>query len=1478
MATTPAAVMQVIVTANTAGANAALAKTQAQLKGTAAAGSTMGSRLASATKAGAVGVAALGAVSVKLAVDFDKAMRNVNSIAQLSEKQLASLSNQVRDLAGKTAQSPQTLAEGLYDLVSSGFDAKESMTVLHSSAKAATAGLTDTATSTKAVAAALNAYRMPAKKAKDVSDIMFRTVDRGVISFETLAGSIGNALPAAAALGVPLDALGASIATLTKQGQSGESAIVNINAAMTSLFKPTDAMKDALKELGYQNAEALIEAEGFQGGLQSLIDTTDGTTAAVGELFSNVRSQRAVFGLTGDNAKGAAEDLKGLESAAGATNKALSQQSQSVAYMWQKLKAEASAFAIGIGNKVIPVIKHLFDVVNNPKLTLDEKLSKIGKIITRAVEHALPDVLKAGASIGVAIARGVLHAFMSADLLGKVFIGAAALRVVGGSKVLGSFGTRIGKIMGRYAGPALAVGLITLGLTDKKFREAAVEGGKRIGELFVNGMISVINAGLRSIFDAAQMGPLGEGLKQLGIDFGDVAPQIDTVAFSKYQKIIDSGVKDSAQNIFDATDKLKQLIAKQNDYRDALKASQPSLKSNAEALDTIKGNIKNLNTTTHSTDKIWDKYYRQIDKSMKMSNKAVDDHRRKVHDGIDDVDRSTDKGRNAFDRYQAGAGDSMGKLTGKSARMARGISGNNNNMVNAVGSGLGTLRDNLNKALKSFNVKQVAYSIKNAAKSVGNVIGAQQGAIVPGQMQGDRHVLSLNGTPIAKVESGEKIAVVNRKAAAYEMALNKAVPRFATGGMVDPAGPGTGVVNAAIADVVGRWSQAYNAAINYGYDPGGGHLSPGHNVTGTATDTGPADGWGSETSPSTKLFEDGLRKVVSAGLTVLYGSHGIGTPYPNHGWGNHAHIEWGMHPSLKGIGSAAAFEALKKIVLDGPDGPQKELGQAMLNKAWKGANAYLEKQAPSGLDGGGPMAGSSYKGPLNKVFPHWTSLSNPGVQLSESQTKSIMDPAGLPDVFNTVAYRESGRHPGIMGVDPGGTRGLGMWMITTGFNDGLIRSLGGEDQMANPVVNSEAAKRLYEQGGMQPWAPSGPYAKGGLIDLTKTIGKLMSPGPSGTGKRADKYNDKKHDKAIIDKVRERLKALTKAKNYPTKGGELTGRLAELRELADQYNEWSSYATDFGKDFHGKDAAGWKQSELGALAKLRNNLIRAEKMLKQQQAEVAKVLKEAEKRQRKFEHRAKQAQRQLDEKGKDPKKWKGISPLDDVKKWNALKDKERLHLAHKFRNMGGKLSGDRKFAEDGSLLTAKSHPSKFPDVGGLQGVAGFLKNTVIGTLKGSSGVQGALNGSMQTVLDELESVQGKGFSHKLTKELRYGMFGGQIFDAQRTLREMRASSSELNGISIQDVLDIAEAARYNAFASLPKAHTGADIVGPRGMEVPVLARTGESIVPTNERSTGKVNVIVNVASGMEWLEKFIDVRIDDNDKEYAKISSQGVKSV
>ena len=70
-------------------------------------------------------VAAVGIASIKMAKDFDTSMRNVNSITNLTEEQLAQMSKEVINLSKVFPQSAKTLAEGLYDISSSGSKARK---------------------------------------------------------------------------------------------------------------------------------------------------------------------------------------------------------------------------------------------------------------------------------------------------------------------------------------------------------------------------------------------------------------------------------------------------------------------------------------------------------------------------------------------------------------------------------------------------------------------------------------------------------------------------------------------------------------------------------------------------------------------------------------------------------------------------------------------------------------------------------------------------------------------------------------------------------------------------------------------------------------------------------------------------------------------------------------------------------------------------------------------------------------------------------------------------------------------------------------------------------------------------------------------------------------------------------------------------------------------------------------------------------
>jgi TP901 family phage tail tape measure protein len=460
-------------------------------------------------------ILAIGAVTGKMAVDFEKSMRNVNSIAQLPEPTFHKLEGQVLNLAGKTAQAPLTLSEGLYDLVSSGFKAGDAITVLEASAKGATAGLTTTEVSTKAVAAALNAYHLPASKAKAITDDLFQTVNLGVVTFDELASTIGYVLPAAATMGVDLKQVGASISTLTKEGQSSSNAVTNINAALTAFIKPSKAMGSILDELGYKTSEQLIHQLGFQGALEKVTGAVHGNKEAIGKLFPNVRAMRAVFGLTGDSAKGAAKDLRGFQADSGATAKVLHEQQKSLAFQWNELKAEAGKLGIEIGKALLPQIRSLAsDAMGLVHWFTD---------LPPGVQSTTLKVLAFGAALGPILTIGgnvvkVIGAMSGAikGLLAAEFIqaistfGLEGLAVWGGSAATALMGGLATALPIAAAGAGIVNILSSVIGGDSK--GAMEKTGGAIGGALIGGIAGTVIPGIGTIMGAAVGGGVGSFL------------------------------------------------------------------------------------------------------------------------------------------------------------------------------------------------------------------------------------------------------------------------------------------------------------------------------------------------------------------------------------------------------------------------------------------------------------------------------------------------------------------------------------------------------------------------------------------------------------------------------------------------------------------------------------------------------------------------------------------------------------------------------------------------------------------------------------------------------------------------------------------------------------------------------------------------------------------------------------------------------
>lgn len=306
---------------------------------------------------------AIGGASIKMAADFDSAMREVNTMMLLTEEEFQALSKDVRQLSKDIGVDAVKSAEALYQAISAGVPKENVLTFMEVATKAAIGGVTDTETAVDGLTTVINAFKMPIEKAQWVADIMFTTVKGGKTTFEELSASMSLAAPMAAALGVKFEDVMATIASLTKQGVPTAQAFTQIRSAMVALTKPTAEMTELLDILGYESGEAILQTLGFQGAMVALREAANNNNDVLAKAFGRVEGLNAVLGITGDNAQAAAADIDAMTNSAGSATDAFDEMEKTAGRKFEKLKAQFKDTAITLGNALMPALIRLLEIV-----------------------------------------------------------------------------------------------------------------------------------------------------------------------------------------------------------------------------------------------------------------------------------------------------------------------------------------------------------------------------------------------------------------------------------------------------------------------------------------------------------------------------------------------------------------------------------------------------------------------------------------------------------------------------------------------------------------------------------------------------------------------------------------------------------------------------------------------------------------------------------------------------------------------------------------------------------------------------------------------------------------------------------------------------------------------------------------------------------------------------------------------------------
>lgn len=283
---------------------------------------------------------------------FGAAMKAANTMAGKNAEGFAKLKGQVADLSKTLPIARDELANGLYQVISNGVPENNWIDYLNKSAKASVGGIADLGETVKVTATVIKNYGLEWGAAESIQDKIQLTAKNGVTSFEQLAQALPRVTANASTLGVSVDELLASFATLTGVSGNTNEVATQMAAIFTALVKPSSEATEMAEKMGIEFNAASIKAA---GGLRNFLTQLDASVKqyakangvleqqVYAKLFGSAESLRALTPLTGQLADKFSENVDAMANSAGTINEAYNQMSSTGSATTQMLKNQLGA-------------------------------------------------------------------------------------------------------------------------------------------------------------------------------------------------------------------------------------------------------------------------------------------------------------------------------------------------------------------------------------------------------------------------------------------------------------------------------------------------------------------------------------------------------------------------------------------------------------------------------------------------------------------------------------------------------------------------------------------------------------------------------------------------------------------------------------------------------------------------------------------------------------------------------------------------------------------------------------------------------------------------------------------------------------------------------------------------------------------------------------------------------------------------------
>jgi TP901 family phage tail tape measure protein len=367
---------------------------------------------------------ALGALALAAADEFNTSFSEIATLTNATDEELSAFRQQLLDYGASSYSAFDQITSATYAAVSAGVAYGESVQFVSDAERLAIASKADLGDTTVLLASTLNAYGASYEEAARYSDAFFTTVRLGQTNLPQLAASMAQVTGSANALNIPIETLGAAIATLTSKGLPTAEAMTALKAAFSNIVKPSESAVKAAEGLGLEFSATAVQTQGLEGFLDSLSEATGGNIATLNQLFGSTEAVEAILKLTGGEAKKFKESLREMEDTAGAVDEAFARMEGNFDTFGNSLTALLITIGTGLDDPFDSILAAMSGVFNALRQSVDAgafsdiyaaidalALNIVGSLETLAqnIPEALSGVdfsglLRATGSVGEAIA------------------------------------------------------------------------------------------------------------------------------------------------------------------------------------------------------------------------------------------------------------------------------------------------------------------------------------------------------------------------------------------------------------------------------------------------------------------------------------------------------------------------------------------------------------------------------------------------------------------------------------------------------------------------------------------------------------------------------------------------------------------------------------------------------------------------------------------------------------------------------------------------------------------------------------------------------------------------------------------------------------------------------------------------------------------------------------------------------------------